>query len=243
MTCRTESVRTVAVGARCLPGIGRRGMPGQKAGGMVSSCRRRGRPVAIEALRPGMARGAGLGRRGRDRRVAVSELCIMAGGPGPDHLSPASPPCPRRGESAGLPHTGHMARGATLLGVAGPAGTGGFSRLNPMTIDEVGRGVRGRCGQLRAVEKRPRVAGQCPDRPLFGRIYMALSAEFPRMTGRAARWHGTGACLDHSPMSFQHKCGIAVAFRHRKRPNPLLREPGRGSQRHVAGRARAVRQG
>lgn len=97
--------------------------------------------MAIETLRPGMARGARLRRRGRERSVTIAELRVVTGRSSPRHLGTRAPSRCSRRKRICLAHPSHMAGGTTLPGVAGPACAGGLSHLVRVTIHKVGRSM------------------------------------------------------------------------------------------------------
>jgi len=80
VAARTEAPDVVAVTARGLPRVGRRGVAGEKTDGVIP--RRSGRlgAMALETVGPDVTPGAGRRRRGRRAGVAVGEVRPVRGG-------------------------------------------------------------------------------------------------------------------------------------------------------------------
>jgi hypothetical protein len=92
MAIGTELARVVAVTARGLPGVRRRGVPGEESRRMVAGRGIGGiRPVAVETLRPHMTTLARLGTGTGDRAVLLSEVTGMRGRTLPTHVRSLPP--------------------------------------------------------------------------------------------------------------------------------------------------------
>src|SRR6266487_1209207 len=234
---RAEPSAVVAIAAARLARVGSRRMTREEARWMVARGPGGVGPMALEAIRPAVARRAGGGPRGRGGAVAGGEVrAVRRGTASPDDRAPAATGAGRR-QPGGYSRRGYVAGQAALLRVARGAGLGRPLRGAAVAREEPRIVVARGCATLAAYRRGPRVRRQCLDlAPLRG-VHVALQAELSGVARGAAR--------------SRRPCGLPVALGapisrllvrggSRERRHVLLGEPGGPRKRHVTGRARRI---
>ena len=185
----------MAITATGLPRVGRRRVPGEEAGRMVSRCciRRIG-AVTVETLRANMATATALGTRAGHGTVELGKIRPVRNRTLPSDHGALSPAGPSGRHSQRGRRLSCVAGEAALLSVTGGTRRRGLSCVGTMPPQEAGIRVTGRRLQFRIERQRSGIDLErlnCCD---FGSVDVTVAAKIACMAGGAGRRDGSAFC-------------------------------------------------